>query len=171
MKNETGKKNNINRIISIISISVSLIITLGIFISLGTEFYEDLYFYSEELNQELLEDAKKNILKNNGINSAYFEEKGIECNIYSQNKHFYKKTTILLYASQKNVEVKIKLKTDVNNKYIISKISYPSRSMMIVRNTLLILLIMIVMILISSIILIMIFENAVFVFNYLKNKV
>ena len=171
MKNETEKKNDINRIIIIISICLSLIITFGIFISLGTQFYKDMYFYSEELNQELLEEAKKNILKNNEINSVYFEKKGIECKIYSQANPFYKKISILLYPSEKNVEVKIKLKMDANNRYVISKMSYPSKNIMILRNTSMIILVIILMILISTIILIILLENIFFIFEHLKNKV
>ena len=171
MKNETEKKNNINRIIIIISVTISLIIGLGIFISLGTQFYKDMFFYSEELNQALLEDAEKNILKDNEINLVYFEKKGIECKMYSQDNPFYKNISVFLYASKNNVEVKVKIKIDKNNIHTISKVSYPSKKVVVLRNTSMLFLVFVITILISICILVVLIENIVFIFQYLKNKV
>ena len=107
MKNETENNNTIHRKINLISIITSCIIVLSMFVSFGTQFYEEIYFYSEELNQVLLEDVKKNILIDNGINTEYFEKKDIEFELYSNKTIFSKVLRVQLYSSQKNVEVEV----------------------------------------------------------------
>ena len=135
MKNETENNNTIHRKINLISIITSCIIVLSMFVSFGTQFYEEIYFYSEELNQVLLEDVKKNIIIDNGINTEYFEKKDIEFELYSNKTIFSKVLRVQLYSSQKNVEVEVKIKVDENNNYYISQISYPSKAIVIARTT------------------------------------
>ena len=139
MKNETEQIVKIRRRLIAISIAISLIVVVGFLISPGKQFYKEVFFYSEELNQELLEDAKNNLIKDNAINFTYFEEKGIECELDSGGTIFFEKNYVYLYSSVRNVEVDVKLKKNKLNSYTttycIDEISYPSKNETILRTT------------------------------------
>lgn len=139
MKKETEQIVKIRRRLTTISIIISLIVVVGFLISPGKQFYKEMFFYSEELNQELLEDVKNNLIKDNAINFTYFEKKGIECELDSGGTIFSEKNYVYLYSPVRNVEVDVKLEKNKLNSYTITygidEIYYPSKTEIILRTT------------------------------------
>lgn len=175
MKNETKQIDKVRRRLTAISIAISLIVVVGFLISPGKQLYKELFFYSEELNQELLEEAKINIIKDNEINLAYFEEKGIECEIYSGGTIFSEKIYVYLYSSVDNVEVDVELKKNKLNSYTmtysIDEISYPSKTEIVLRTTIVMAIISIISVILLTIIIEKLLEIIFIIIQYFRNKV
>ena len=175
MKNETEQIDKIRRRLTAISITISLIVIVGFLISAEKQFYKEMFFYSEELNQELLEDTKINLIKDNAINFAYFEEKGIECELYNTGTIFSEKSHVYLYSPIKNVEVDVIVKKNKLNPatttFSIDEISYPSKTEIVLRATIVLALMSIISVIFLTIIIEKLLEIIFIIIKYFHNEV
>ena len=175
MKNETEQIVKIRRRLIAISIAISLIVVVGFLISPGKQFYKEMFFYSEELNQELLEDAKNNLIKENAINFTYFEEKGIECELDIGGTIFSEKNYVYLYSPIKNVEVDVIVKKNKLNPatttFSIDEISYPSKTEIVLRATIVLALMSIISVIFLTIIIEKLLEIIFIIIKYFHNEV
>lgn len=173
MKNETEQIVKIRRRLT--AIIISLIVVVGFLLSPGKQFYKEMFFYSEELNQELLEDAKNNLIKDNAINFTYFEEKGIECELDSGGTIFSEKNYVYLYSPVRNVEVDVKLEKNKLNSYTITygidEIYYPSKTEIVLRATIVLALMSIISVIFLTFIIEKLLEIIFIIIKYFHNEV